>query len=296
MNDTESIIERVRRALDEAGSEIVDDIKTLPGGKFEHTITVRRIVTEPEHALKQDIRDYCREHRVWAARDENGRWVWYLIRDKPFVDKDIGLWLRESFTESSTDPGFSTLAHTLKGFTFPDCPWDKSLIAPDGSMPLMEQKPRVKILDGATKPILQAMREFAAMNRTPKRGWIIGHLYSFCSEQYELLEIESDKHIVMAPYPNKHSARVRFPNSIDIWTHVGPKKPATPKRGDPVFVWDDGSDPRTPAHIEYFHNHKGSRVMCFAWGQYGVCGLPWDHYRPFDPALVGVPRREWPNA
>lgn len=68
-----------------------------------------------------------------------------------------------------------------------------------------------------------------------------------------------------------------------------------PARGDPIFVWDDGTPDTMPAHMEYFHHKDKDGVCDMAWDRYGAPGCYWDHYRPFDAALVGVARRDWPQ-
>jgi len=106
------------------------------------TVVLERITPKP---AKQDIRDYCREHRVWAAKDsipyntQYGQWAEY--KEKP--TKRSIQWHPQSLARGQLN---RDLFLDESKFTFPDCPWDKSLIAPDGSMPLMEMKEAPKTI------------------------------------------------------------------------------------------------------------------------------------------------------
>jgi len=211
--------------LDGKEFEVVNRNQSTDGKTTQETVTLRR-VEKP----RQDIRDYCKEHRVWATRDNDGFWAAW--RKKPSPDYATRTW-------PGGDNIFIVGTVTLfkKGaFTFPDCPWDKSLIAPDGSMPLMEPK----------------------------------------------------------------KARIKF--AIESSWGVAPKNPPTlkkpfPRRGDPIFVWNDSCDERIPACVAYFHSiTERAQVLVYDRFRYGHDGSVWDHYRPFDASLVGVPRKDWPEA
>lgn len=189
-------------------------------------------VPKPETiTIKQDIRDYCREHRVWAAKDgpaalyDPNAWHFFGKDEKPsHAFSSFGSWSVEKV-------GYihSGIASKLEK---PDVPWDKSLIAPDGSMPLWDNLQK--------------------------------NFVRYCKET--------------------------------VWG-VDPSKPKLPARGDPVFVWDDDYDPLCPAVMCYLHHvDENGKAWVFCENKYGKCYTPgfYDHYRPFDPALVGVPRKDWP--
>jgi len=185
----------------------------------------RKVPAEP---AKQDIRDYCREHRVWAAKDERIGWFQFTVRPQ-----------KESCTWQGKQDRGSELSES--NFTFPACPWDKSLIAPDGSMPLMGDQGR----SGKSASI---RIKLSCLDRV--------------TEQV--------------------NAAIRKLN--------------LPARGDPVFVWDETDDQRCPAMVQYFYKQMGKNgCLVFASDYYGSKGCLWDHYRPFDPELVGVPRKDWPK-
>lgn len=103
----------------------MDDFLTINGIKYQR-------VPEPEP--RQDIRDYCREHRVWAAKDE-ALSCWFFYNVKP--EKRVSNWIKSG---SDSKMYYSELSLNKDKFIFPDVPWDKSLVAPDGSMPLLSQR------------------------------------------------------------------------------------------------------------------------------------------------------------
>lgn len=175
---------------------VTSDRVTADRGKMEREITMRQIADKP----KQDIRDYCRERRLWGAKDYAAD-TWYLYTSRPIL-RATGNWFGPTIGRASTDH-----------FIFPDVSYALSLITPDGEMPLLE------------------------------------------------------------------------PNNKKQGLH----------RGDPIFVWDDEIPDTIPAHIEYFHHFDDGRVVDFDWYEYGRPHNQWDHYRRFDAALVGVPRKDWPK-
>lgn len=71
------------------------------------------------------------------------------------------------------------------------------------------------------------------------------------------------------------------------------------KRGDPVFVWDGNYSEDIPAIVLYFHsygsvtNNKG--IIVFSIVEKNERGGWYQYWRKFDPALVGVPRKDWPK-
>jgi len=110
---------------------------------------VNYVNVEKKRELKKDIRDYCRKHRYWAAMDSNKQW--FMYSDKPIL--------------SSVMWGKGSLRISVSDFVFPNIPWNKSLIAPDGSMPLMEpEKPKEK---GASKP---EIGKWYTAKEFPERG------------------------------------------------------------------------------------------------------------------------------
>jgi len=228
--------------------------------------------TKPAHP-KQDIRDYCREHRVWAAKDKNpwtGNNGWWGWTARPET--------KNNPTPDTWNLNFGTVLTLPDNLTFPDCPWNKSLIAPDGSMPLMEPKAK-----------------------QPSHGWIVGRFYNDKTKYSprECLELTPDGRAYMSPFPNNTAHRYSpYPWDPAAWTLIADKKasnPTLPSRGDPIFVWNDDHDSRCPAPVVYFYSKKRKdSCITFAQGVYGTSGQIWDHYRPFDPALVGVPRKDWP--
>ena len=83
---------------------------------------------------------------------------------------------------------------------------------------------------------------------------------------------------------------------------ISPKVETKPKvkltRGDPIFVWDDGASEAIPAQVRYYYSHGKSHgnkvVFVFDEKVEGEKGVWYDHFRKYDPELVGVPRKDWP--
>lgn len=224
-----------------------------------------------EEKKKQDIRAYCREHRVWAVKTERG--TIHACASEPhliFLDNQYWEYVKNTRLDESK-------------FIFPDCPWNKSLIAPDGSMPLMEKKHQPYYGRFATES---------------SYGWIVGHLYVDDTKfsPRECLEITRDGEAYLSPFPKEHDC-LPYRWNPSKYKDIG-KKPATqkPHRGDPIFVWDDDTPDTIPGHIEYFHHFDGDVVVDFSWEIFGQPCERWEHYRLFDASLVGVPRKDWPEA
>jgi len=77
---------------------------------------------KPKAPEKLDIRDFCKKHQVWAAKyaGEDIRGNWYTFSSMPH--RLSAIWRGQN-------------RNRAKDLIYPDVPWEKSLIAPDGSMP-----------------------------------------------------------------------------------------------------------------------------------------------------------------
>jgi len=191
---------------------VTDFVHHSNGFREEDIATLHSV--GPSMAKKQDIREYCKEHHCWAVKNKEGYVFTINRKHHPKIIEDGSGWeFLPSTAWGRNDP-----------FFYPDVPWDESLIAPNGSMPLMVSKPY-----------------YGAMLKKP----------------------------------------AVITKSI-------------PHRGDPVFAWDDDMPDTIPAHIEYFHHATAGGFVDFSWSRFGKPEKYWDHYRPFDAALVGVPRKDWP--
>ena len=179
------------------GNVLVDGVEFVP----------KSVAPEQEPA-RIDVREYARQHRYWVAKEKSGTWLAYTTdKGRLSFDPNRG-WGESALSRVVNGAGIDMYFNC----TFPDVPWDKSLIAPDGSMPLFK---------------------------------------------------------------------------------------STPQRGDPVFVWDNCADDTIPAPVWYFHHiGKDGKVYVYSSWTYGrVMESPgFENYRPFDAALVGVPRKDWPKA
>ena len=180
------------------GNVLVDGVEFVP----------KPVAPELKPA-KIDVREYARQHRYWVAKEKSGTWLAYTVAD----DYRLSFHPNSGWGEGAHDHIVHGAGIDMyRNCTFPVVPWDKSLIAPDGSMPLLK---------------------------------------------------------------------------------------STPQRGDPVFVWDNCADDTIPASVWYFHHiGEGSMVYVYSPYVYGKASknICFDHYRPFDAALVGVPRKDWPKA
>ena len=71
-----------------------------------------------------------------------------------------------------------------------------------------------------------------------------------------------------------------------------------PKKGEPIFVWDNGSENTIPAAVVYFYSYDKSRaypIKIYGYSKFNEQGSIWSHCRKFDASLVGVPRKDWPK-
>ena len=248
--------------------------------------SVRLTMTEllEEKPKKQDIREYCKEHLVWAAKDDSWSTGWYVFTERP--KKKTCTWQGNWDDEIYKKRG---------NFTYPAVPWDKSLIAPDGSMPLWEKKNnavfkkeiklhpgmtvRLKTLDkiksylGEKSPCWpESMDEFAGAILKLKKdcgdGW------------WDTVE--------WCGYIGAWMVDCEVPSKTKCHLH----------RGDPIFVWDDGASDRIPATVRYFSridDDKLVRVLSQTEENKEDESEAFNHYRVYDASLVEVPRRKWPK-
>ena len=234
---------------------------------------------------KQDIREYCKEHRVWAVKTsgEYDPAAWHVNHDKPTLVLD------------KKGRGVLTWGDTVlaeNNFTFPDVPWDKSLIAPDGSMPLMDEKKTVKHFEvgkwyvnvGKNEKVPMVDDKQAALDGKPHK----------CLKND--IEVSADSHWDFAIFSGVNGGSCNWNPADWIEVPAPENKDDKPHRGDPVFVWDDDFSDTVPVGVSYFHHMKRGKVYVFCDGEPGECyDEPYDHYRKFDASLVGVPMNRWPK-
>ena len=233
---------------------------------------------------KQDIREYCKEHRVWAMKSsgEHKPIGWYRVGEKPTLDIDGKAWL-------NTFPNFAELLNPAY-FIFPDVSWDKSLIAPDGSMPLLEKKPerathfevgKWYVNVGKNEGVPMVDQKQAALDRKP-------HKVITCDA-----DVSRDSGWEFVKFSGVDGGGWNW-NPKD-WIEVPePKEKYVPKKDDPIFAWDKGFDKRCPCPVYYVHHvDERGRVWDYMDGKYCKEGIDYDYYRKYDPALVGVPMKDW---
>lgn len=237
----------------------------------EGSITAdKTIITESE-----SIQEHCKKHRLWAAKDYKEKWATFKTR--PSINKIF------YYGWGGTAEGLFEWDDFLRVLSKPEVDWDKSLIAPDGRLILIEGKKKKEPKKVVFKPgryyKLKKGKDIiycdsVGLNSPDDLEWVNGEIvgkggfgaYLIPSIWYELKKFN----------PNK-------------------KKKWVPKRGEPIFVWADNVSFNLPAHVEHFHSFYKGKVYDFSWTIYGKKGKLWPNWRKYDPALVGVPRKDWPK-
>lgn len=230
---------------------------------------------------KKDIREYCREHRCWAAKDDTDG-SWYSYREKPTLE-------RRSWS------GHGIQFFPAEAFYFPAVPWDKSLMAPDGRLILVEPKPE------KAKKTVKVQLGHWYRRKHPRSGHVLDHM---AGKAVVLQRSEVSICPCTAEYDNVSVYIV--PNIAAVWpiddlyeVQAPKAKKWKPTRGEAILVWDEEGESRIPAIVEYFARYcpdEGYPVSTYSTTCYGTMGHVWSHMRKFDPALVGVPRKDWPKA
>ena len=230
------------------------------------------------------IQDFCKERRVWAAKDMDGRWRTFPTRptyrdESWYVDMD---WYTKG--DFSVE---NSICGTLYVGGVPDVSPEKSLIAPDGRLILIEGKKKKKEKLCVFKPGCYYRHKADGAVIIWGERVLVNSLYRFPRVQFEFID-------------PKWGIKRCSPHEINPkdWYEVNPPKKSKPnlKRGDPVFVWDDSSPDTIPASVKYLYEiYKNWAVMTFSEDEEGAQGVWYRRYRKFDPKLVGVPRKDWPK-
>ena len=280
----------------------IDGVKFVPENTaIEGRVWPKDIIAAtPE---KQDIREYCKDHRVWAAKEGSGSW-WG--------------WTRKPETKNNPSPKtwnscFGEVCSLPEDLIFPSVPWDKSLIAPDGSMPLWEKDEASSAEEWGKMFESMAYKLYSKDAKTGKiyeraTHFEVGKWYLNVGENKGIDLEFRNKYRFVDSKPHKctktENLCVEFDGNGGLnewnpadWIEVdAPKEEKKkPRRGDPIFVWDDEADDTIPASVMYFHHFEKKEVFVFDEGVEGEDGCSYDNYRPFDASLVGVPRKSWPR-
>lgn len=232
---------------------------------------------------KQDIHEYCKEHRVWAAKDGDGRWWGWPKKPESTNNLLPDIWNSDRCIVQS-------LPNDLN---YPDVPWDKSLIAPDGSMLLWDEtrktQKRATHFEVGKWYLAKAHKERGPGKLLKIQGFDQPYLlyHPEWKGGHDADAFGSELHL-----SGNHA--YWYDEQEIIETKAPIERVKDLQRGDPVFVWDDGDDLRCPAIVRYFYAKREKGCSTFSYAFYGVRGINWDHYRPFDASLVGVPRKDWP--
>lgn len=264
----------------------MDKVEKLGSGN----VMVDGVEFEPvQKKGKKSIQDFCRENRCWAAKDAvkyEGTERWWAYKDKPELDPVFNIWryYNRPLSEKLIDAKLS----------YPDVPWDKSLVAPDGSMPLLKEKkesPYGKHPEG-----FEAGHWYKCVLK--KRGccWASGGSMDKVLDGKPWKCIEGDGKF--ASFENLDEYDTTWYWELDEFIEVPAPKERKwqPRRGDPIFVWLDGASEDIPCPVFYFHSFaRGGGVNIFSSEYADKTNQRCSHYRKFDPALVGVPRKDWPK-
>lgn len=236
----------------------IDDIKT---NTFYHKSIIEKLNSP------KTVQDFCKANRCWAAMDVGGAWYQYDKNNKPYLT--VGQWY-------ST---FNIQIHKIENVIFPKVLWDKSLVAPDGRLILIEGKKEKKKKVCKFKAgkwykhkkygvIIKCTRSIAGNLVFESEGCVLGMLGVEAScDWYEMKHYNPDK------------KKPRVGNSL--------------KRGEPIFVWSSEADENIPAVVKYFHSFYKYGIFTFSPDHFGKKWEPYPYYRKFDPKLVGVPRKDW---
>ncbi len=214
-----------------------------------NTYDIEKVKKQPKR-----VEDFCREQRCWAAQNMDGTWFWYAKNDKPHCGSKhwSGGYAYRLFNDLVLPTHVS---------------WDKSLVAPDGRLILVEGKKQKKKKEAKFK--------IGRWYKHKYTGKVIKYNDPSCS-QYQTRKSDW--------YEMKHYK----PQKKKVDTGL--------KRGEPIFVWDSCHDSKLPVVVKYFHSvcDDGGIFTCneFFSNREGVGYL---HYRKYDPELVGVPRKDWPK-
>jgi len=278
----------------------IDDIKT---NTFYHKSIIEKLNSP------KTVQDFCKANRCWAAMDVGGAWYQYDKNNKPYLT--AGQWY-------ST---FNIQIHKIENVIFPKVLWDKSLVAPDGRLILIEGKKQKKKKVYKFKAgkwykhkkygtIIKCTRSIAGNLVFESEGCVLGMLGVEAScDWYEMKNYKPKKPVITVDYedmaikPLTLEEIKKFSSTWDklntIGKAVNPNLYIKPllKRGEPVFVWDRCHNPRLPAVVRYFHSFDKDGIGVFTCNEslYNEQGTWYQYYRRYDSTLVGVPRKDWPK-
>lgn len=239
--------------------------------------------SEKKQDTKENIQDYCRKNRKWAAKNSNEEW--FIFKYKPNL-YDYKNWLIDDLCDLSFID--------TKDMLVPAVPYNVSLIAPDGSMPLW--KPRKK------EPKKPKIGKWYKVEKRPELG--IGkivekdknlNLYLFYSP-HNSSGHNGEDFIDAGKYTGNHCFWVLAANLIEVPAPT--VKKWHPKRFEPIFVWNDSMDERMSLPVLYYwgkiKNSTYSIQTCNIL-EFNDSGNLWQHMKKFDASLVGIPRKDWPK-
>lgn len=246
---------------------------------------------------KMTLQEYCQKHRCWAAKDDE----WDEFEERPDYIVASNLGRRIWFSNGMCNP------LDQENLVFPDVTPEKSLIAPDGRLILMEPK----------KPKRQKVTHFK-----------VGHWYQ------KLTKAGCDQVLGGKPLKCIRVTKVMCPPRSDIvfvadllygenviealdydgFVEVPSPALRKPKKYDLVFAWRNTTDIRIPPEVRTYWGHLvisgyGMKNVVFPNKYISLTKLSrkreqnlmivdgwfYDHVYPFEPSLVGVPIKDLPK-
>lgn len=224
----DKVKEIANKAIDGIAKEQFEEyIKDKVHRETENISTIN-YDTSKSVGFPKTVKDYCIENRCWVARDKNGSICTYEKSERPECNYKDEIW---------TGRYYNGYLDRHK-YAFPTVSWDKSLIAPDGRLILIEGKKEKKRKEAKFKA--------GEWYRSKRNGGII-----HCQEVLE-------KNIIRIDGLAKNGSAIFCVDDLSDWyemKHYNPnkkKKQPELKRGEPIFVWNKDSDDTIPAPVMSF--------------------------------------------
>lgn len=249
---------------------------------------------------KQTIQDYCKEHRVWAAKDDI--WCSYSKRPKyvPVIgNADHKVW--------SANWYWNVL--DKESLIFPDVAPEKSLVAPDGRFILINPKKskQHKLTHFKVGHWYQKQKSLnyeSEVCNKPFKCIKVTKVACFSdSDTAFIADLQYDKKLILKASDDNGFVEVPAPHLKKL------------KKYDLVFAWNDNFNERTPPAIETYWGDakfvtRPKVHVVFPNGRYMELkgkskneeynfmisnGWLYDYILPFDVSLIGVPIKDLPK-
>lgn len=202
---------------------------------------------------KLSVQDYCKKHRFWAAKNRDGSFTFYDKYNKPKMNTDFCMWNGE----------YANYKKLTTQYIYPTVSWEKSLIAPDGRLILIEgKKPKQKKLNKRFKEGWS----YIATSAVENRNTVIINVVTAQKKEEKVWKL---KYV----YKENLFLGVFNPELWEVYAPPKKIKQKLPERGTPIFCYKkDYGDNCCPPIVKYFHHFdkRTGKVYVYADGQYGV--------------------------